>query len=80
MESAENRAHTRCAPTRCAGKVEGSTILELGDITADKFRGRTHADQITGCDLTGTGVQDTAIARLAFQKARQAGLGTQFET
>ncbi|MDM7458507.1 MAG: ornithine cyclodeaminase family protein, partial [Paracoccus sp. (in: a-proteobacteria)] len=35
---------------------------ELGQIIAGQQSGRTHPDQITLCDLTGTGVQDTAIA------------------
>ncbi|EGC99864.1 hypothetical protein B1M_34484, partial [Burkholderia sp. TJI49] len=38
----------------------------------------THADDITICDLTGTGAQDTAIAVLALQRARAAGAGTIF--
>ena len=64
-----------------AGKLAtDSPIIELGDITSGKHLGRTHPDQVTICDLTGTGVQDTAIARLAFQKALKAGLGTKFET
>ena len=35
-------------------------------------------DEITICDLTGVGVQDTAIARLAYRRALAAGLGTPF--
>lgn len=56
-----------------------SKILELGDITSGKLVGRTNEGQVTICDLTGTGLQDTAIARLAFQKALRAGLGTPFD-
>ena len=38
---------------------------------------RSHAaDAVTICDLTGTGVQDTAIATLALARARARGLGT----
>ncbi|TLS36151.1 cyclodeaminase [Pseudalkalibacillus caeni] len=40
--------------------------VELGEITSGKRQGRTHDDQITVCDLTGTGVQDTAIAVHAY--------------
>ena len=32
-------------------------------------------DQITICDLTGTGAQDTAIAFLALKKSATLGLG-----
>ena len=33
-------------------------------------------DEITVCDLTGVGIQDTQIARLAYKKAVERGLGT----
>jgi ectoine utilization protein EutC len=55
--------------------MELSTI-ELGEITGGARPGRTADDQITVCDLTGTGVQDTAIALLAYQKASASGFGT----
>lgn len=51
---------------------------ELGQIIARQHSGRTDAAQITICDLTGTGAQDTAIATLARQRAAQAELGKIF--
>ncbi|WP_454702820.1 ectoine utilization protein EutC [Agrobacterium burrii] len=48
---------------------------ELGAIIAGKKQGRVGRDQITFADLTGTGVQDTAIANLAFTRAREANSG-----
>jgi ornithine cyclodeaminase len=54
-------------------------ITELGEITSGAKPGRTGPDQVTVCDLTGTGVQDTAIALLAFRKARAKGFGTTIE-
>ena len=51
-------------------------VSELGEITSGARPGRQDADQITVCDLTGTGVQDTAIALLAWRKAAAAGLGS----
>ncbi len=56
---------------------EDAEILELGSITSGRQPGRTRPDQITVCDLTGTGVQDTAIAALAYERARALGLGTE---
>lgn len=50
-------------------------ILELGEILCGAKPGRQDEEQITICDLTGVGVQDTAIALLALEKARREGLG-----
>ncbi|TBU75494.1 ectoine utilization protein EutC [Phytopseudomonas daroniae] len=50
-------------------------FAELGQVIAGQRPGRTSAVQITLCDLTGTGAQDTAIASLAFERARAAGKG-----
>jgi ornithine cyclodeaminase len=51
---------------------------ELGQVIAQQAPGRTNDDEITVCDLTGTGAQDTAIATLALQRARAAQAGTLF--
>ena len=58
----------------------GDRIVELGEITSGRRVGRTDDAQITVCDLTGTGVQDTAIALLAHRSAAGRGLGLQIET
>ena len=58
--------------------AEDSEITELGEITAGLKPGRTSESEITVCDLTGVGVQDTAIARLAYLRAMELGLGTPF--
>jgi ornithine cyclodeaminase len=50
-------------------------FAELGQVIAGQRPGRTAPEQITLCDLTGTGAQDTAIASLAFERARAAGKG-----
>jgi ornithine cyclodeaminase len=53
---------------------------ELGQIISGQAPGREHEDDITLCDLTGTGVQDTAIATLAHARAREAGAGRSINT
>ncbi len=59
-----------------AGAIsEDVGTVELGELTAGRHPGRTSSKQITVSDLTGTGVQDTAIASLAFRKAKEKGLG-----
>ena len=50
-------------------------IMELGDIIKNKMIVRSSHKQITICDLTGTGVQDTAIAIYAYQIAKKNKLG-----
>ncbi|TKT75039.1 ectoine utilization protein EutC [Aquamicrobium sp. LC103] len=55
-------------------------VTELGQIIAGERHGRRAAADITIADLTGTGVQDTAIATLASERARAAGAGTIFES
>ena len=53
---------------------------ELGQIVAGDRTGRRSDDDITICDLTGTGAQDTAIATHALKAARLANLGTIINT
>ena len=55
-------------------------VAELGQIIAGARPGRRAASDITLADLTGTGVQDTAIATLARDRARNAGAGTILES
>jgi len=61
-----------------AGVVSSdATFPELGQIIAQSLTGRTSAGQTTVCDLTGTGVQDTAIATLARHRCQVAGAGVE---
>jgi ornithine cyclodeaminase len=53
---------------------------ELGQVIAGRVRGRESRDAVTLCDLTGTGVQDTAIANLARRRALEAGAGRAIDT
>lgn len=55
-----------------------SPIIELGELTLGRHPGRQTDEQITVCDLTGVGVQDTAIAQLAFKRAQEKRLGSIF--
>jgi ornithine cyclodeaminase len=62
----------RASQTRLMGELRAALqagtyaadvpVPELGQIIARPHLGRTSPDQITICDLTGTGAQDTAIA------------------
>ncbi len=48
--------------------TESAVHAQLGEIACGRKPGRTSADQLTICDLTGVGFQDTAIAALAWAK------------
>jgi ornithine cyclodeaminase len=54
---------------------ENDEIIELGELTSGIKPGRRSEEEITVCDLTGVGVQDTQIARLAYHRAVDKGLG-----
>jgi ornithine cyclodeaminase len=64
-----------------AGLIEPDrSFPELGQVVASQAPGRESPDAVTLCDLTGTGVQDTAIATLAHARAREAGAGRPIDT
>ena len=62
------------------GRIDTGSVAELGELTVGGIAGRDRDDAITICDLTGTGVQDTAIARVALQRAEQLGFGVRIES
>ena len=65
---------------RAAGlALDEDAVSELGDLTSGRTPGRRSEREITVCDLTGTGVQDTAIAHLALSRARERGIGLRVE-
>ncbi|EDQ32903.1 ectoine utilization protein EutC [Hoeflea phototrophica DFL-43] len=62
-----------------SGLVEADRVFaELGMIVAGQAKGRSSDNQITIADLTGTGIQDTAIATLTGKRAQAANAGTLF--
>jgi ornithine cyclodeaminase len=64
-----------------AGTVSAdAAFAELGQVIVGDVVGRRSPGDLTMCDLTGTGVQDTAIATLAVARAKAAQAGTRFET
>ena len=64
-----------------AGIVAADTVFpELGQIVLNASTFQRKAEDITFCDLTGTGVQDTAIARLATERASLRDAGTKIDS
>lgn len=76
----------RLAQTRLLGELHhaiekqlvapAAEYPELGQVIAQQWPGRRESNDLTLCDLTGTGIQDTAIATLAFQRSQQQKAGT----
>jgi ornithine cyclodeaminase len=64
---------------REAGYMMHTTPPELGQVITGAAPGRRAQSDITICDLTGTGAQDTAIANFALNQLRNAGAGTRFK-
>ena len=61
-----------------AGEIkETDPIVELGAFVTGNHPGRSNDQEITVCDLTGVGVQDTMIALRAYQIAQEFGLGVE---
>jgi len=63
--------HVREGLTRDAAHV-----IELGELTSAAFEYQRKDTDITICDLTGTGVQDTAIGLQAYERAQASNFGT----
>jgi ectoine utilization protein EutC len=72
VSQAERLGELRAA--RASGFLTSVVPPELGEIIAG-CRGRNSDAEITICDLTGTGAQDTAIATHAMKAAKAAGAG-----
>jgi ornithine cyclodeaminase len=59
-----------------AGLWAGGAPIELGDVIRGRARGRRAGAEVTICDLTGTGAQDTAIATHVMARLAGRDLGT----
>ena len=57
------------------GLLEGVTPPELGEVISGTKPGRGSDEDVTICDLTGTGAQDTAIANFALKNAGAQSAG-----
>lgn len=57
---------------------EAHVAGELGEIAAGDVAGRTNREQITFFKSVGNAVQDVAAAQLAYTRAQQAGIGSEF--
>ena len=58
--------------------TESDVHAELGEIVSGEKPGRTQSDEITIFDATGVSFQDMVAAKLAYDRAVERGLGTEF--
>lgn len=63
-----------------AGGFDADRAIELGKVISGEMAGRRSPDDVTICDLTGTGAQDTAIASLAVARCARSEAGIEITT
>jgi ornithine cyclodeaminase len=63
-----------------AAGFDRNRAVELGGVISGDAPGRNSNSDVTVCDLTGTGAQDTAIASLAVERCARSGAGIAIET
>jgi ornithine cyclodeaminase/alanine dehydrogenase len=62
------------------GRIKREDIwADLGEIVTGKKQGRTSSQEKTLFKSVGLGIQDAAVARLVFEKARRLGVGMQLD-
>ena len=62
-----------------AGTIAEAKIAELHEVVAGSARGRANRDQITLYKSIGHGLQDVAVAHLAYRQAMARGMGRKME-
>jgi ornithine cyclodeaminase/alanine dehydrogenase-like protein (mu-crystallin family) len=58
------------------GALKWDDVVELGQIVAGQTDGRGDDDEITLFESLGVGIEDVAVARRAYEKALEQGVGT----
>ena len=61
------------------GIIQWSKVHELRHIVSGAVTGRDSKDQLVYAKIMGTGVADVAAAKLAYDSAKAAGLGTEMD-
>ncbi len=67
------------APKEAGFIKDLSVVREIGDVISNKKKGREDDTQVSICDLTGVGVQDTVVAMMAYNIAKEKNVGLQVE-
>ena len=77
-EQAEIEAGDLCSAVD-RGIIQWSKVHELRHIVSKTVKGRDSEQQVVYAKLMGTGVADVAAAKLAYDLAKENGLGTEIE-
>jgi ornithine cyclodeaminase/alanine dehydrogenase len=78
-EACLNEAGDVMIPISEGAITEDHIHAELAEIVAGKKGGRSSADQITLFKSNGLAIQDAATAKVAYDKAREMGIGTEVD-
>ena len=78
MEQAAIEAGDLCSAVD-KGIIQWSKVHELRHIVSGAVTGRDSKDQLVYAKIMGTGVADVAAAKLAYDSAKAAGLGTEMD-
>ncbi|WP_265518286.1 iminosuccinate reductase BhcD [Nitratireductor luteus] len=78
-EVAQSASIGECQHAVAHGLIDKADITPVGAVVNGKHPGRTRDDEITLFDGTGVGLQDLAVAALAAEAARSAGLATEID-
>ena len=78
MEQAAIEAGDLCSAVD-KGIIQWSKVHELRHIVSGAVTGRDSKDQLVYAKIMGTGVADVAAAKLAYDSAKAAGLGTEID-
>ena len=77
-EQAEIEAGDLCSAVD-RGIIQWSKVHELRHVVAKTVIGRDSEEQVVYAKIMGTGVADVAAAKLAYDSAKERGLGTEIE-
>ena len=78
MEQAAIEAGDLCSAVD-KGIIQWSKVHELRHVVSGAVTGRDSNDQVVYAKIMGTGVADVAAAKLAYDSAKAAGLGTEMD-
>ena len=78
MEQAAIEAGDLCSAVD-KGIIQWSKVHELRHVVSGAVTGRDSKDQVVYAKIMGTGVADVAAAKLAYDSANAAGLGTEMD-